>query len=64
MKQLLIGMLLGSLLTTAPALAFHYFGHNQAQDEVNRMQQEMFRNQQQQDRLLQQGPYRLPSNPC
>lgn len=64
MKQLLMGLILGSLLTTAPALAFHYFGHHGAQEETDRMEQEMFRNQQQQDRLLQQGPYRLPSNPC
>ena len=60
MKQLLIGILLGSFLTAAPALAFHYFGHNPVQDEmerkqqqqerfnqgVERQQQELFRNQQ------------------
>ena len=65
MKQLLIGIMLGSFFTTAPVLAFHSFGHNDAEDRRQQMEQEMFRNQQQQDRLLQQGPYRIPYNaPC
>jgi hypothetical protein len=61
MKPIILSFLLGSLLTAAPAVAFHYFGHESAgqqfmdrmeqqnerfQQGVERQQQELFRNQQ------------------
>ena len=62
MRQLVIGVLLGSFLTAAPAVAFHYFGHNPAQDEMDRMQQQQERWQQEQFRNEQRS--RSYQNPC
>jgi hypothetical protein len=60
MRSIVISFLLGSFLTAAPAVAFHYLGHDpngdmierfqQQQERFNnqweRQQQELFRNQQ------------------
>lgn len=54
MKQLLIGILLGSMLASAPALAFHYFGHDQGADDLNRLQQQQERFNQDVERQRQE----------
>ena len=69
MKQLVIAVLLGSFLTAAPAVAFHYFGHDQGAEDINRMQQQQERMLQQQERANQdffrmQERLRQNLNPC
>ena len=62
MKQLVLGLIIGSLLTAAPTLAFHYFGHNPAQDEMERMQQ--WQERQQQEQFRNEQRQRSFLNPC
>ena len=63
MKQLLIGIVLGSLLAAASVLANHYFGHDQGAEDLNRMQQQQERFDQSIERQRQEQ-FRLTRPPC
>ena len=65
MKHFIYGFCLAALLSAAPSLANHYFGHNPAQDEMERMQQQQERAQQQWERQRQeQFRQQQRMNPC
>ena len=65
MKHLLIGIVLGSMLMAIPAWAFHYFGHDQGADDINRMQQQQERfNQGVERQQAEQERARRFLNPC
>ena len=65
MKTLLIGIALGLILASAEVMAFHYFGHDQGAEDLNRMQQQQERFNQGVERQ-QQELFRNQqrSNPC
>ena len=63
MRNMIVGIIIGLCLAAAPALAFHYFGHDPGEDAMERMQQqqerflqEQFRQQQWLDQQQRRGP--------
>ena len=59
MRTLILGFIMGVLLSSSGAWAFHYFGHDpnvqeqeRFQQQWERNQQEQFRNQQRMDQYL------------
>ena len=50
MRTFIIGIIMGVLLTSSGAWAFHYFGHDPNMEQQERFQQQWERQQQQQFR--------------
>ena len=65
MKHFIYGFCLAALLSAAPSLANHYFGHSTLQEDMNRNAQQQERNEQRWERF-QQDQFRNQQrmNPC